>query len=343
MERTYKDYGGVDISLGDKISSTAQEFGKTTKKDFEKFQGDFAAVFNLKDHGLKNTNIVTCADGVGTKVKLAQKMNSHFNLGQDLVAMCVNDLLCHGARPIMFLDYISMGKLEEKICQEILAGITTACNEVKCWLAGGETAEMPGLYKRDSEYDLAGFAIGIVKDEDFIPKEQKGGDVLIGISSSGVHSNGFSLIRQIIKENRIDIVNEKMEDNSSRNLSNELLTPTVLYNYVLDTIDFQYVKGIAHITGGGIRHNLGRILSNGMTASIDTQSWPVSSIFEWIRVKGEIDNREMFNIFNMGIGLVLIVSKEHSEEILTSLNKVRPSYEIGHLEENYSKVDLNFG
>lgn len=332
---------GVDVEIGNKISNIAKSFGKTTKNP-DGLRGDFAALYNLKEQGLRNSNIVTCTDGVGTKVKIAQKMNSHFNIGQDLVAMCTNDLLCHGANPLMFLDYISMGKLDERTCTEILAGITTACNEVGCWLAGGETAEMPGLYKRETEYDLAGFAVGMVTDENYLPKEQKEGDVLIGISSSGLHANGFSLVRQIIKENKIDLFSrtEVPGTGSDKNLGEQLLTPTVLYHYVHKRIASGFIKGIAHITGGGIQHNLSRILQDGMTAKIDSESWMVPPIFEWLRVKGQLSKDDLFKTFNMGLGLIMIVSERESDVILNELNETRPTYKIGYLHANYTNVEI---
>lgn len=308
---------GVNIDAGnnfvDYIKSKVQ---RTFTSQVVNGIGGYASLFSLKDLGinLNEAMIVTSTDGVGTKLEIAMKIQKHDTIGIDLVAMCVNDLLCQGAKPLFFLDYIACGKIESQIVNSILDGIIEGCTIAKMSLIGGETAEMPGLYN-GSTYDLAGFATGIVEKSKVLPRisDIKDGDILIGLHSSGLHSNGFSLVRKIIEAEGIDY-SAKCDLDLNKTWGEFLLEPTKIYVEICEKLT-GLVHGFAHITGGGITENLPRILPEGFIAEVDQNSWQPREIFSWLKKTGNIRIEEMFRVFNMGIGMICICSKDMLPEI----------------------------
>jgi phosphoribosylaminoimidazole synthetase len=284
---------------------------------------------------INDATLVSSTDGVGTKVKIAQAINKYDTIGIDLVAMCVNDLLCQGASPMFFLDYIACGKLENLIVKDILDGIVEGCKLGNMSLIGGETAEMPGVYSEGC-YDLAGFSVGVVNKNKILPNVDlmDEGDILIGLHSSGLHSNGFSLARKILEVNKIEYTDE-CELDSSKNWGEFLLTPTKIYVDICGKLN-DLVKGFAHITGGGITENLPRVLPNGFVANVRRGSWPVQKIFDFLQEKGgNIDLEEMCRVFNMGIGMILVCSKNNINSIKKILDESGNEYsEIGYLTKN---------
>jgi phosphoribosylformylglycinamidine cyclo-ligase len=281
--------------------------------------GGFAGLFGLSTAKYQDPVLVGTTDGVGTKLKIAMALNNHNTIGIDLVAMCVNDLICHGAEPLFFLDYLSVGRLDIERTSAIIEGIVAGCREAGCSLIGGETAEMPGLYA-PSEYDLAGFAVGVIERENIINGSSISlGDHLVGLASSGLHSNGYSLVRHILRSRRISL--KRYVPSLAHTLGEELLKPTRIYvKPVLKMIREFQVKGIAHITGGGFIHKIARILPEGYRAHIREGSWRVPPIFDYIKQKGALSGKEMYNTFNNGIGMVLIVSPDQSEEMVGRLS-----------------------
>jgi phosphoribosylformylglycinamidine cyclo-ligase len=269
--------------------------------------GGFGGIYPLGEDDL-----VASTDGVGTKLKLAIAMNRHDTIGIDLVAMNVNDILTSGAKSLFFLDYLAVAKLDPEKLEQVVAGISNGCEQAGCLLIGGETAQMPGLY-RDGDYDLAGFAVGIVKRQDRIDgRKIKKGDLIVGLPSSGVHSNGFSLVWQIIKDCSL---NDRISKNS-KTLGEILLTPTCIYVKEVQKLMSQFtIKGMAHITGGAFLKNIPRALPQGLTARIDEGSWPVPEIFQFLQKTGAISNQEMQRVFNRGIGFVLILSAQEAEQL----------------------------
>ncbi|MDI6751763.1 MAG: phosphoribosylformylglycinamidine cyclo-ligase [bacterium] len=289
---------GVDIDKGNQLVSIIKEKVKFLPKRGGLGEiGHFGGFYEIPK-GYREPILVSSCDGVGTKVKLAQALNSYSGIGIDLVAMSVNDLVATGAKPLFFLDYLAFGRLNLDIASQIIDGIIWACEEAGCSLLGGETAEMPGVYKEE-EFDLAGFAVGVVeKDEIITGAKISNQDIIIGLPSSGLHSNGFSLLRKVFPEPRI-----------------EFLVPTKIY--VRDVIDLKQrltIKGIAHITGGGLFENIGRLLPKGLKATIDKKSWEIPEIFLEIQTKGKISEQEMFRTFNMGIGMALIIPEKEQEK-----------------------------
>jgi phosphoribosylformylglycinamidine cyclo-ligase len=287
------------------------------------------------DKEYKNPILVACTDGVGTKVALAQEANKLDGIGQDLVAMCVNDLIVCGAKPLFFLDYFASSKLEVDEASKVIKSIASACKDSGCALLGGETAEMPGHYL-GKNFDLAGFSVGCVEEDKVIDsKTIKENDVLIGIESSGPHSNGFSLIRKIIKDANLN----KDEYESIVELA---MKPTHLYpNLIMDLINKFDIHGMAHITGGGLTENIPRSIPKNLSASINIDSWDIPEIFKWLKVNGNLNDEDMFRIFNCGIGMVLIVSKDDSEAVLDNINKHNfKCFNIGTLinKENNNSV-----
>ena len=332
MGRSYKE-AGVDISLANRIVEKIKPLAHSTFiPGVLGGIGGFGGLFSLADQEqeYKEPVLVSGTDGVGTKLKIAFALNKHNTVGIDLVAMSVNDVLTCGARPLFFLDYISMGKLSEKVMLELLEGITEGCKISQCALLGGETAEMPGLYA-EGEYDLAGFAVGIVEKSKIIDgREIKAGDEIIGLASAGLHSNGFSLVRKVLLEERgYDL--DKIVPSLGRTLGEELLTPTRLYVQPLLYLAEKYrILGIAHITGGGLTENVPRILPEGISVQINKESWPKPPIFSLIQKEGEIAEEEMYRTFNMGIGMTLIVKSDQTAKIIKELNQMNfPSYLIG--------------
>ncbi|WP_448588916.1 phosphoribosylformylglycinamidine cyclo-ligase [Thermodesulfobium sp.] len=313
-EFTYEE-SGVSIESANKF---VNEIKKITNKAFGSFSeslGDgFAGFYPLDNFGSDFILLSSC-DGVGTKVLIAKKANMWSGIGQDLVAMNVNDILVHGGKPLFFLDYIACSKLDSKIALEIVSSIVEALKPTGCVLLGGETAEMPDLYKK-GDWDLSGFIVGAVKRTSLLPKNIKSGNILIGLSSNGVHSNGFSLIRKIIKDYKVNIL--KVTTPEGISLAEELLKPTkVYYSDVYPFIEKGLINGIAHITGGGIEGNLIRILPKNVKAVIK-RDFDVPWIFKWISDHGVSEN-EMYKVFNMGIGMILIVNPSNVDEILRSL------------------------
>ena len=314
FSESYKD-AGVDITAGYKsvelmkkhISRTLA-FGKTDSI------GGFGGLFELDLEGIKEPVLVSGTDGVGTKLKMAFLTDKHDTVGIDCVAMCVNDIICAGAKPLYFLDYIAVGKnYPEKIAQ-IVSGVAEGCVQSECALIGGETAEMPGFYDKD-EYDMAGFAVGVVDKSKILNKtDVSAGDVIIGLASSGIHSNGYSLVRKIFDVENIDL-NKKMPELDNKSLGEVLIEPTKIYvKPILSLLKKVKVKSIANITGGGFYENIPRALPDTLTAKINKENVPILPIFKLMQSIGNIDERDMYNTFNMGIGMVVIVSKEDEEE-----------------------------
>ena len=283
--------------------------------------GSFGGMFDLSSLNIKEPVLVSGTDGVGTKLKLAFAMDRHDTIGIDAVAMCVNDVLAQGAEPLFFLDYIAVGHNEPSKVEAIVAGVAEGCRQAGCALVGGETAEMPGMYS-DGEYDIAGFTTGVVEKSKLIDGSKvKTGDVLVGIASSGVHSNGFSLVRKIFADAGLDLMASYPELGGSR-LGDVALTPTRIYvKQVLDVIRNCDVHGVAHITGGGFDENIPRILHEGQGIEIQEGTWEILPIFRLLEKYGKVAHREMFNIFNMGIGMVLALDESEAGKAVSILEK----------------------
>jgi len=312
---TYKE-AGVDIKKAEKLVKRIKRIAP--------WIGGFSGLFPIELGRYKKPLLVASTDGVGTKLKIAQLIRKHDTVGIDLVAMGVNDVITCGAKPLFFLDYFATGKIELGVAQEVIKGIYKGCLESGCRLLGGETAEMPGFYK-PGEYDLAGFCVGIVEEKEVIDgREIEPGDIIFGLPSSGLHSNGFSLVRKIFSEREL------------RSLSKELLKPTKIY--VKDMLSVRsIVRGIAHITGGGFTDNIPRILPQRCQALIYKGSWKVPEIFELIQKKGKIEEEEMFHTFNMGIGMILIVPPDKRKRLLSRLPQARP---IGKVVSGRRQVNI---
>lgn len=303
--------------------------------------GGFSGVFKPDLMGIKKPVLVSGTDGVGTKLMIAQTLNIHHTIGIDCVAMCVNDILCQGAKPLFFLDYIATGKLVPEKMAAIVEGVVNGCQQAGAALIGGETAEMPGMYSED-EYDLAGFVVGLVDEEKIITGANiKPGDVAIGLASSGVHSNGFSLVRAILEK-----ANISYEDNIpglDQTVGEILLVPTRIYaKEVAALFDCVEVKGIAHITGGGLEENLPRILPDNLGITIDTQAIPEQAIFKLLQEWGQIDRDEMYGTFNMGVGLVVVVAPAAVETALNCLATVdSQAFVLGTISDDFTGVRLS--
>ena len=295
--------------------------------------GGFGGLFDLKSAGFKDPILVAATDGVGTKLKIAIAANKHDTIGIDLVAMCVNDLVVQGAEPLFFLDYFATGKLENKIVEKVVAGIANGCQQAGSALIGGETAEMPGHYG-ENDYDLAGFAVGAMERHDVIDgSDINVGDIVLGLASSGIHSNGYSLVRKIIDESGLSYF-EPAPFNPSVSLGYALLEPTNIYvNAIKIAREVGNIKGIAHITGGGLLENLPRILPDGKCAALNLSSWPKSPVFSWLIEKGSIEVPEMLRTFNCGIGMVIIVSADEASAISNAIEASgQPATPIGVIE-----------
>ena len=306
---------GVDIDAGnDLVDKIKKDVASSHNKNVLGNIGGFAGMYELSK-SYNEPVLVACTDGVGTKVALAQEFNQVDGIGQDLVAMCVNDLIVCGAKPLFFLDYFASSKLEVNETARIIKSIADACKNSDCALLGGETAEMPGHYL-GKNFDLAGFSVGCVEEDRVIDsKTIKENDILIGIESSGPHSNGFSLIRKIIKDANLN--NEEYES-----VVELAMKPTHLYpNLIMDLINKFDIHGMAHITGGGLTENIPRSIPKNLSASINTDSWDIPEIFKWLQVNGNLKDEDMFRIFNCGIGMVLIVREEDSEAVLDEINE----------------------
>ena len=282
--------------------------------------GSFGGMFDLSALNVKEPVLVSGTDGVGTKLKLAFAMDKHDTIGIDAVAMCVNDVLAQGAEPLIFLDYVAVGHNEPAKIEAIVSGVAEGCRQAGCALVGGETAEMPGMYS-DGEYDIAGYTTGVVEKARLIDGTKvKAGDVLVGIASSGVHSNGFSLVRKVFSDNALDLFKVYPELDAEKTLGEVALTPTRIYvKQVLDVIRNCDVHGVAHITGGGFDENIPRILREGQGIEIEEGSWEILPIFRFLEKYGRIAHREMFNIFNMGIGMVLALDASEADKAIEIL------------------------
>ncbi|HGH0787720.1 TPA: phosphoribosylformylglycinamidine cyclo-ligase [Staphylococcus pseudintermedius] len=339
MAESYKK-AGVDIEAGyEAVKRMSSHVERTMRKEVLGGLGGFGATFDLSQLNMKAPVLVSGTDGVGTKLKLAIDYDKHDTIGIDAVAMCVNDILTTGAEPLYFLDYIATHKVVPEIIEQIVKGISDGCVETNTALIGGETAEMGEMY-HEGEYDVAGFAVGAVEKDEYIDgsKVEKG-DVIIGLASNGIHSNGYSLVRRLVAESGID-VNDTFEGEQS--FLDMLLTPTTLYVSPVLTVkkDVQ-IKAMTHITGGGFYENIPRALPEGKTAVVNTASFPTPAIFNWLQAQGNIDTDEMYHIFNMGIGFTLIVAPEDEvavHEILKNANV--DAYTIGHIAEEDSAIRL---
>ncbi len=316
---TYKD-AGVDIDAGDALVDRIAPAAKATRRPgADADLGGFGGLFDLKAAGFKDPLLVASTDGVGTKLKIAIETGLFSGIGQDLVAMCVNDIVVQGAEPLFFLDYYATGKLSVDDAAVVIEGIARACKESECALVGGETAEMPGLYAK-GDFDLAGFTVGAVERGHVLPKlsEMHEGDVVIGVASSGVHSNGYSLVRRVVADSGLSY-ESPAPFASTKKLGEALLAPTRLYvKSALAAIRHGGVKGLAHITGGGITENLPRALPEGFDAEIDLASWVPPAVFGWLAGSAGIETPEMLRTFNCGIGLCAVVAAEHAGAVIAA-------------------------
>ena len=319
MAKSY-EASGVNLEAGyEVISRIKKHVASTARRGCMGNIGAFGGMFDLGSLNYKHPILVSGTDGVGTKLKIAFAMGKHDTIGIDAVAMCVNDVLAQGAEPLLFLDYVAVGKNKPAVVEAIVSGVAEGCRQAGCALVGGETAEMPGMYMED-DYDIAGFTVGAVEKDRLIDCSKVSPcDVLVGIASSGVHSNGFSLVRKIIYDNHLDL-HQKYEETGNLTLGEVLLTPTKIYvKPVLEVLKSIDVHGISHITGGGFDENIPRMLPEGCGVEIKKGSWEIPAIFNLLEKYGKVPHREMFNIFNMGIGMVLAVTPEDVADVLSIL------------------------
>ena len=300
---------GVDIDSGNKLVEKIKPFAKATvRKGVTSDLGGFGGLFDLAKCKYQDPILVSTTDGVGTKLKIAIGLNKHNTIGIDLVAMCVNDLIVQGAEPLFFLDYFACSKLSVKLASTVIEGIAEGCKQAGCALIGGETAEMPGIYQK-GDYDLAGFAVGAVERKEILPQANiRKGDIILGLKSSGVHSNGFSLVRYIIKEKQLDL---KQKFFGKKTLGSALIEPTKIYvKSCLNVIKTGKVKALAHITGGGLIENIPRVLPKNLKSDIDYSSWKLPDIFSFLKEAGNIKDSQMHRTFNCGIGMVIICDQK---------------------------------
>lgn len=338
---SYRD-AGVDIDAGNRSVEEIKEAVRSTyRPEVLGDLGGFGGLFALNASGYKNPVLVSGTDGVGTKLQIAFMTGRHDTIGQDAVAMCVNDILVQGAEPLFFLDYLAVGKLEPLQIKAVVQGVAAACRESGCALIGGETAEMAGFYKV-GEYDIAGFCVGVAEREKLLPRADiVPGDVLIGLPSSGLHSNGFSLVRKICFDHKKMTVDTQVPELDGP-LGGELLKPTRLYPKVVLPLLSKYdIKGMVHITGGGFYDNIPRVLPEGTAAQIDPQSWPMPTIFGLLQKWGNVADAEMFRTFNMGIGLIMVVPAVEAEAVIMELkSRGEPAYRIGTVIEGKQDVHV---
>ena len=326
---SYRD-AGVDINAGDSLVERIKPFAKRTMRpEVLGDLGGFGALVEISQK-YRHPVLVSGTDGVGTKLKLAFEWDQHDTVGIDLVAMSVNDILVQGAEPLFFLDYFACGKLDVERAAAVIKGIAAGCEQSGCALIGGETAEMPGMYS-DGEYDLAGFAVGVVEKEQVINgRSIVAGDVVLGLASNGIHSNGYSLVRKIIERAQPEL---DAEFNQGKTLRQAIIAPTRLYvKPILAALKQFTIKGMAHITGGGISENVPRILPENTVAAIDSQSWPLPKLFQWLQQAGNAEIQEMYRTFNCGIGMVLVVNAEDADAIQKFLQQQGETiYQIGRI------------
>lgn len=317
---TYSD-AGVDIEKANKLVERIKDIARRTPRHGVMGDiGGFGGLFSLSLTNIEKPVLVSSTDGVGTKLKIAFMMDKHDTVGIDLVAMCVNDIAVQGAKPLFFLDYLSMGKLNDRIATEILEGVGEGCRKANCALIGGETAEMPGMYQ-EGEYDLAGFSVGLVDNDKIIDgSEIRVGHQLIAIPASGLHSNGYSLVRKICFD-MLGLTVESHVPELGRTLGEALLTPTRIYSEtVLNLIRDLPIHGLAHITGGGIEDNIVRVIPDSCGVNMHRDSWDVPPIFRFLKSAGKVEDREMFRTFNNGIGMIAIVPPDHANDIRERLH-----------------------
>ena len=320
MAKSYEN-AGVNLEAGyEVVRRIRQHVASTARKGSMGGIGSFGGMFDLSSLGMKEPVLVSGTDGVGTKLKIAFALDKHDTVGIDAVAMCVNDVLAQGAEPLFFLDYVAVGHNDPARVEAIVAGVAEGCRQAGCALVGGETAEMPGMYGKD-EYDIAGFTTGAVEKSRLIDGSKvKVGDVLVGIASSGVHSNGFSLVRKIVSDSGHDY-RDRVEELGGNALGEVLLTPTRIYvKPVLDVIRSCDVHGVAHITGGGFDENIPRVLNEGQGLEISEGSWEILPVFRMLEKWGGIPHREMYNIFNMGVGMVLVLDASEADRAMSILS-----------------------
>ncbi|EGC36041.1 phosphoribosylamine-glycine ligase [Dictyostelium purpureum] len=330
---------GVDIERGDAVVDNIGPLAKMTSRlGCVSDLGGFGALFDTKAAGFKDPILVSGTDGVGTKLKIAQELGRHDTIGIDLVAMCVNDVVVQGAEPLFFLDYFATGRIHVNVATQVVAGIAKGCKDSGCALIGGETAEMPGMYK-DGEYDLAGFSVGAVERTQMLPKNIAPGNVLLGLASSGVHSNGYSLVRYLIEKKSGLTYSDKAPFDSSKTLGEVLLTPTKLYVLsCLAAIKAGGVNGLAHITGGGITENLPRVIPDGLDCEVKLNSWEILPIFKYLNQLGNMEITELLKTFNCGIGMILIVDQDKVSSIKAVLESMNETvYEIGKVVQSNNK------
>lgn len=330
---TYKDAGVDTIEAGKAVEALKPLAESTFNPNVLGGIGSFGSMFQLPLSDITEPVLVSGTDGVGTKLKIAFMMNRHDTIGIDCVAMCVNDILCQGAKPLFFLDYIATGKLEPQKIKLIIEGVAEGCRQCSAALIGGETAEMPGFYQKE-EYDIAGFTVGLVDKKDIITGASINvGDVLVGISSSGLHSNGFSLVRKVLLED--ESVLSEFVDELGVTLGEELLRPTKIYYDVVETAKtLAQVNGMVHITGGGFYENIPRVIPKGLGVSIKKNSWEVPPIFSHLKRIGDLEDEEMFATFNMGIGFIFLVAEAQSDKLIKGLKEMgEEAFRIGAVVE----------
>ena len=329
---TYKN-SGVNIKNADKFVDFISNLTKKTEKsgDFKNI-GGFGAISSIPKH-YKRPHIVTSTDGVGTKLEIANEIKKFNTIGIDLVAMCVNDLIVQGAKPFLFLDYISIDKINLKKMKEIIKGIVKGCELSGCNLVGGETAEMPGTYS-PGKFDLAGFSVGLVEKKNILVNKIKNNDLILAIPSNGIHSNGFSLIRRVLKIKKIQI-------NKNHYLKKELIKPTKIYvKEIIKLIDKNLINGCANITGGGIEDNVKRVIPNNLCANINLNKIKTQNIFKWLKDSG-VSNSEMLKTFNCGVGFCIFINKKNLNKVKLTFDKKYKPYVIGKISKNKKKVNLS--
>jgi len=329
---TYKK-SGVNIAAADKFVSFISKISKKNKEN-KKFGniGGFGSISSIPKN-IRKPKIVASTDGVGTKIEIANILNIHHTIGIDLVAMCVNDLIVQGAKPLLFLDYISINKINLTKLKSILKGIVKGCNISDCQLVGGETAEMPGTYEK-GKFDIAGFSVGVVDQNKILQKKIKKNDLILAIPSSGIHSNGYSLVRHILNKKKINIKKNNF-------LKKELLMPTKIYvKEILNLTERKLINGCANITGGGIVENIKRIVPNGLTANINLEKIKIRKIFKWLK-QNKIEDKEMIKTFNCGVGFCIIVPKKNLKKIGKFFSKNYKPYVIGKIIPGRKKIKLN--
>jgi phosphoribosylformylglycinamidine cyclo-ligase len=342
MSEAYKQ-AGVNIHAGyEAVERMKKHVQRTMRPEVLTGLGSFGAMFELPVDRYKQPVLVSGTDGVGTKLKLAFAMDKHDTVGIDAVAMCVNDIVVQGAEPLYFLDYLACGKVDPGQIEAIVKGIADGCEQAGCALIGGETAEMPGFYP-DGEYDIAGFSVGVAEKARIIDGSTiQPGDAIIGLPSSGIHSNGFSLVRKLLLEQEQLSLHEPAPFDNDQLLGNVLLTPTRIYvKAVQQLLSAVSIKGMAHITGGGFYENIPRTLPEGCSAQITRGSWPVHAVFQYMAEKGHISEQDMYNTFNMGIGLVLVVAQNDVKQVFKLLQETgENAYLIGEVVAGHKEVQL---